>query len=58
MNALDTVELGVPMITITMDDYEELVADHRFLECLQSASVDNWEGYDDAIEMFQEEGED
>jgi phage pi2 protein 07 len=42
-------------ITITKDEYDELIEDRKFLDCLRSAGVDNWEGYDFAIEMFNEE---
>jgi len=42
-------------ITITMEEYEELIEDQEFLHCLRAAGVDNWDGYDEAIKMFQEE---
>jgi len=44
-------------ITITMKEYEQLKHDQYFLECLQGAGVDNWDGYDYAIELMDEEGE-
>jgi hypothetical protein len=40
-------------ITITRKEYESLVADSDFLEALQSAGVDNWSGYDYALEIMQ-----
>ena len=45
------------MITITKTEYEKLKRDSWFLICLQACGVDNWCGYDDAIEMMQEEDE-
>jgi hypothetical protein len=36
---------------------DELITDQRFLSCLRSAGVDNWEGYDYASEMFDAEAD-
>lgn len=36
---------------------DELINDQRFLNCLQVAGVDNWEGYDYASEMFNAEAD-
>ena len=41
-------------ITIFKEEYEALVKDQYFLQCLIGAGVDNWQGYDDACEMFEE----
>jgi len=41
-------------ITISKEEYEELLKDQKLLQCLQGAGVDNWEGYDYAIEMMEE----
>jgi hypothetical protein len=41
-------------ITITVAKYEELKDDALLLSCLFAAGVDNWQGYDDAIEMYHE----
>lgn len=38
----------------TTEELEELQADSLFLECLQQAGVDNWDGYDYAVELFKE----
>jgi len=32
-------------ITITKAEYDDLVRDQKFLNCLRRAGVDNWEGY-------------
>ena len=41
-------------ITISKKEYEELLKDQKLLQALQGAGVDNWSGYDYAIEMMQE----
>ena len=41
-------------ITISKKEYESLLEDQKLLQCLQGAGVDNWSGYDYAIEMMQE----
>lgn len=43
-----------PMITITMAEYDRLVKDSEWLECLEAAGVDNWDGWDEA-RRFQRE---
>lgn len=40
------------MVTITKEEYDSLVSDSEFLDCLRAAGVDNWEGYDTAQEML------
>lgn len=40
-------------ITITRERYEELLKAETFLECLEGIGVDNWQGYDLALEEFQ-----
>ena len=41
-------------ITISKKEYEELLEDQKLLQCLQDAGVDNWSGYDYAMEMMKE----
>lgn len=41
-------------ITISKKEYESLLEDQKLLQCLQGAGVDNWSGYDYAIEMMRE----
>lgn len=45
--AMDTVE-------ITREEYARLVGDSEWLSCLEAAGVDNWEGYDYALEILHE----
>lgn len=48
------MEMNEEMITITKEEYEDILYDVRFLQCLHTASVENWEGYDIAIDLFEE----
>lgn len=41
-----------PTITITRSEYDNLVSDSGLLNCLRRAGVDNWDGWDFAIEEF------
>ena len=41
-------------VTISKEEYEELVADSEFLNALMTAGVDNWEGYSFAQDMMDE----
>lgn len=42
-------------VTITRKEYESLQEDARLLECLQAAGVDDWSGYDYALEILNED---
>ena len=39
------------MVTITKTEYDNLKEDLSWLQCLEIAGVDNWEGYDQAIDI-------
>lgn len=41
-------------VTIDRAEYERLVEDSNLLSALRAAGVDNWEGWDHAIEILQE----
>ena len=41
-------------ITISKEEYEELVEDSDILGYLRAVGVDNWEGWDDAMELYHE----
>ena len=43
------------MVTITEHEYERLLEDSKFLGALMAAGVDNWEGWDYALEMMEDE---
>lgn len=42
-------------VTITTKEYLELLDAQKTLEFLLGAGVDNWEGYDTAMEMMRDE---
>jgi|SRR5690606_38089811 len=42
-------------ITITVEEYNNLINRVEFLNCLKACGVDNWSGYGDAWEMYEEE---
>lgn len=39
-------------VTITKDEYDELVSSALFLDALEQAGVDNWEGHGLACDIF------
>lgn len=41
-------------VTITKKEYDDLLKDSEWLSCLEAAGVDNWQGYEDAIQMLKE----
>jgi hypothetical protein len=42
-------------VTIKKSEYEQLIEDSNWLSCLEGCGVDNWQGYDDARDMYREE---
>jgi hypothetical protein len=38
-------------ITIPKEEYDKLVKAANWLSCLEAAGVDNWDGWDIAVEM-------
>ncbi len=49
------VPVGDDMIVIPKEEYEMLRENDMFLDALQSAGVDNWEGYSIAYQIFNGE---
>jgi hypothetical protein len=43
-----------PTITITVKEYDELCEAYDKLLALENAGVDNWDGYDLAMESMEE----
>lgn len=41
-------------VTLTAEEYDEMIKEINFLDCLRGAGVDNWEGYEYALEAYQE----
>lgn len=50
----ESADSPLDTITITKKEYTELLEDQWLLVCLQSAGVDNWPGYDEAMRMAEE----
>lgn len=42
-------------VTITRDEYDRLRRDYAWLQCLEAAGVDNWQGIEFAQEMWRED---
>jgi len=42
-------------ITISLKEYKSLKEDEAFLAILEENGVDNWGGYDDSVEIFENE---
>lgn len=42
-------------VTISKEEYKSLLEDRKWLAALKSAGVDNWEGYDYACELMNED---
>lgn len=42
------------LITISYEYFEKLLDDQMMLEALERAGVDNWDGYDFALEHYEE----
>jgi len=45
----------VDIITISLKEYESLLDSQRWVDALENAGVDNWEGYDFAVELYKED---
>jgi phage pi2 protein 07 len=39
-------------VTISKEEYDELLEAQRFLDCLEHQGVDNWSGYEFAQEEY------
>lgn len=44
-------------VTISIAEYQDLLDSQFFLQCLENAGVNNWDGYDYAIEEYNREKE-
>ncbi len=42
-------------VTIPKSEYDSLLEDSNWLQCLENAGVDNWDGYDYARELQREQ---
>lgn len=42
-------------IEISKSEYDSLLQQSEWLECLEAAGVDNWQGIEEAYALFKEE---
>lgn len=42
-------------VSVSLEEWASLQEDSRVLSALRAAGVDNWEGYDHAMEILREE---
>lgn len=43
------------MISIPKEEHDQLVDDSKFLEALRATGVDNWEGFEVARELLEQD---
>ncbi len=43
------------MVEVSKDYLDQLEKDSELLSCLEACGVDNWGGWDDALEMMESE---
>ena len=43
------------LVTITKAEYDSLIEDRQWLECLEATGLDNWEGTSYAHDYYREE---
>lgn len=41
-------------VVVIKKDYDELIKDQKKLRALESAGVDNWDGYDTALDILED----
>ena len=42
-------------VTVELAELNRLQERDNFLSCLEACGVDNWEGFDDAVDMYREQ---
>lgn len=53
-NKIDNQD-GTITLILSKNEYNRINEQLEWLQCLESAGVDNWEGIDEAISMLREE---
>ena len=56
LELLDKILNKPKTVTISIEEYNDLLDDAEFLNALRMAGVDNWDGYDEAIDIYQSVG--
>jgi len=46
-----------PRVTISCAEYNRLLERDDWLQCMEACGVDNWQGIDDAIDMYNDKNE-
>lgn len=52
---MNIMEQHENLVTISRKEYDSLLEDSAWLNCLQNAGVNNWCGWDYALELYQEQ---
>lgn len=55
--SVEEYDNSIKTITIPLEEYQHLIDRVSFLDCLESAGVNNWSGYGEAQEMYNEDSE-
>lgn len=48
---------SLTFVSITLEEYAALLKDSEFLGALRAVGVDNWHGYDYALELLDDDEE-
>lgn len=48
------MKIGDKIVMVSQEEYDKLLERSVWLDALEAAGVDNWEGYDAAREIYQE----
>ena len=51
---IEVIQEQEPTVEITQKEYDELLEQGQWLSALEAAGVDNWQGYDCAVELLEE----
>ena len=54
---IQTMKKSKQTVTISQEEYEHLLDIELKFSCLAGCGVDNWGGWDDAMEMYRNEKE-
>lgn len=57
MNDYDNLPADTTVVSMSKERYKELLDAEEFLEALRLAGVDNWDGYDYALDYFLQDKE-
>ena len=55
MNESPYVVDGQPSILVDVTYFDTVQKDSEFLECLTACGVDSWDGFEEALNMYEED---